>query len=99
MTDFSAVSGGRSDDGVVAVPPRRGAAATISEPGGRLWAFALALGLISTTFGALVSTVVPGRGFLAVWAIVTLALTLFAAWKAERLRALASALVERRSGH
>jgi len=41
--------------------------------------FALAVGLAATTAGALVSCLVPGPGFLAVWAVVALVVTVVSA--------------------
>lgn len=51
--------------------------------------FAFAVGLAATLLGMLVSIVVPGRGFLAVWALVTLAVSVAAGWEADRVRAAA----------
>jgi hypothetical protein len=62
-------------------------------PGKRIWPLALTVGLISTTLGALVSAAVPGRAFLAVWAIVTFVVAIGAAWEAERLHEAALRVV------
>lgn len=51
--------------------------------------FALAVGLSATLLGMLVSIAVPGRGFLAVWALVTLTVSVAAGWEADRVRSVA----------
>lgn len=57
--------------------------------------YAFAAGLSATLLGALVSIVVPGRGFLLVWAVVTLVSSIAAGWEAERMRSA----VRRRLAH
>lgn len=51
--------------------------------------FALAVGLSATALGILASIAVPGRGFLVVWALVTLTTSVVAGWEADRVRSAA----------
>jgi hypothetical protein len=88
MTEFPVVLGGDGDGRAASPTDQRDTSVAMRGPAGRIWVFALALGLISTTVGALASAAIPGRAFLAVWAIVTLAVTVSAAWEADRLRAV-----------
>ena len=49
--------------------------------------YAFAAGLLATILGALVSIVIPGRGFLAVWAFVTVVVSVSAGWYADQVQA------------
>jgi len=63
------------------------------EPAPAALPYAIAAGLAATLLGVLVSIAVPGRGFLAVWALVTVSTSFAAGWEADRVRSAARRLL------
>jgi hypothetical protein len=58
-----------------------------AEPDIVVLPYAVAAGLFATLMGGLVSLAVPGRGFLVVWAAVSLGVAITAGRMAERIHA------------
>ena len=57
--------------------------------------YAFAAGLLATIVGGLVSLFVPGRGFLLVWGLVSIAAACAAGWGADRMRSTAQRTLTR----
>jgi hypothetical protein len=59
------------------------------EPEVAILPYSFAAGLFAALVGGVVSLFVPGRGFLVVWAAVSLAVACAAGWGADRMHATA----------
>jgi hypothetical protein len=68
-----------------------------SAPETAVLPYAFAAGLCATFLGTLMSVFIPGRGFLIVWAAVSLAVAVAAGWEADRMHAMAVRVVARLS--